>query len=202
MRSHSSTPATPSALTPVLTIALKEWAVAVNALAKGETMLLLRKGGIKENQGKFSPAAEQVVLLPTFEHQKPELLKPAYREAVHPVETGWHPDSITLTAWATITDIFLTHDEDKVAALSEFHIWLPTLAQERLKWKPQQPLYVLALRAYRFSTPVTLPWDEAYGGCRSWVSLKESMTVEGSEAAMPAGTYQEKVKAIANILEC
>ena len=74
-----------------LTTALKEWSVAIDALAQGKTILLLRKGGIKESQGKFSAEANQAVLLPTFEHQKPELLKPQYRDAVKPVEQGWHP---------------------------------------------------------------------------------------------------------------
>ncbi len=162
-----------------LTTALKEWSVAIDALANGETILLLRKGGIKEDNGRFSAAAEKVVLFPTFEHQKPELLKSQYKDAVAPVEKGWHPDTITLKAWAQITDIFLTDDADKVAALTPFHIWQANLAQERLKWKPKQPLYVMALRAYRFSEPVVLPWREAYGGCRSWVEIDEEIETEG-----------------------
>lgn len=199
MRSPSSQ-STPSE-TAALTTALKEWSVAVEALANGDTILLLRKGGIKEAKGKFSADMDRVVLFPTFEHQKPALLKPAYRDAVQPVETGWHPDSITLKAWADITDIFLTNDADKVAALSEFHIWLPNLAQERLKWKPKQPLYVLALRAYRLQNPIHLPWDAAYGGCRSWITLNESISIEGSTATMTDADYQAQIKAISDTLE-
>ena len=183
-----------------LVMALKEWSVAVDALAGGETILLLRKGGIKEENGKFSAEADSAVLLPTFEHQKPELLKPAYREAARSVESGWHPASITLTAWADITDIFLTDDAEKVAALSEFHIWQANLAQARLKWKPKQPLYVLALRVYRLPAPVTIRWDEAYGGCRSWATLKVSVETAGSEAAIATEAYRAQVDAIAQTL--
>lgn len=184
-----------------LTTALKEWSVAIDALAQGETILLLRKGGIKESQGKFSAKANQVVLFPTFEHQKPELLKPQYRDAVRPVEQGWHPKTVTLKAWASITHIFLTDDADKVAALSAFHIWQPNFAQERLKWRPKQPLYVLTLRAYRFPEPVILSWHESYGGCRSWLSLASGIAAdkEGSEA-MNETEYQEQVKKIAQVL--
>ena len=131
----------------LINTALKEWSIAVDALAAGETMLLLRKGGIKEVGGRFCAQAEQVVLFPTFEHQKPELLKPQYQSAVQPVEQGWHPQTITLKAWAKVTNIFLTYEADKVAALADFHIWQPSLAQTRLKWKAKQPLYVLTLRA-------------------------------------------------------
>ncbi|MEL7224821.1 MAG: DUF1802 family protein [Cyanobacteria bacterium P01_D01_bin.36] len=182
--------------------ALKEWSVAVDALAAGETMLLLRKGGIKEVGGRFCAQAEQVVLFPTFEHQKPELLKPQYQSAVQPVEQGWHPQTITLKAWAEVTNIFLTYEADKVAALADFHIWQPSLAQTRLKWKAKQPLYVLTLRAYRLPTPIKVDWDDAYGGCRSWITLADDIRVDENEAlaAMKVAEYQDRVDAIAQIL--
>ncbi len=109
----------------LLKAALKDWSVAIDALAQGETIVLLRKGGIKEHQGRFSAAADRAILFPTFEHQRPELLKPQYQAAVVPVVTGWHPETITLKAWADITHIFLTDDEAEVAALSALHIWQP-----------------------------------------------------------------------------
>ncbi|MGB3299979.1 MAG: DUF1802 family protein [Phormidesmis sp.] len=184
-----------------LTTALKEWSVAIDALANGETILLLRKGGIKEHQGKFVAEANQVVLFPTFEHQKPELLKPQYQSAVKPVIKGWHPETITLKAWANITHIFLTDDADKVARLSAFHIWQSNLAQERLKWKPKQPLYVLALRTYRLPEPIVLNWRESYGGCRSWLPLADKIAVnaEGT-AAINEAEYWSQVEEISQVL--
>ena len=182
--------------------ALKEWSVAVDALADGATMLLLRKGGIKESGGSFSAQADQVVLFPTFEHQKSELLKPQYQSTVRPVEQGWHPQTITLKAWAEITNIFLTHDAEKVAALSDFHIWQPNLAEARLKWKANQPLYVLALRTYRLTEAMVVNWDDAYGGCRSWITLVNDVVVEPSDelAAIATSDYQSKVSAIEQLL--
>ncbi|MEL6854107.1 MAG: DUF1802 family protein [Cyanobacteria bacterium J06607_13] len=177
--------------------ALKEWSVAVDALADGEMMMLLRKGGIKEAQGRFSARAENVLLFPTFEHQQPALLKPQYQAAVKPVTQGWHPQTITLKAWATVTDIFLTQDADKVAALSAFHIWQPKLAQARLKWKASQPLYVLALRTYRFAAPVEIPWQAEYGGCRSWIALASAQSVSRAVPALSDEAYQQQVSAIA-----
>ena len=61
------------------------------AIAKGETILLLRKGGIKEHQGKFSAEAARVVLFPTFEHQRPALLKPAYQSLALADFHIWQP---------------------------------------------------------------------------------------------------------------
>ncbi|MGC1307222.1 MAG: DUF1802 family protein [Phormidesmis sp.] len=181
--------------------ALKEWSVAVDALAQGETIMLLRKGGIKEQQGKFSAEADRAVLFPTFEHQKPELLKPQYRARVKPVEKGWHPQTITLKAWADITHIFLTDEADKVEALSAFHIWQAQLAQERLKWKPKQPLYVLTLRVYRFAEPIAVSWQATYGGCKSWIGLAQGVEAQLNEPVIEGDCYDEQVADIAHVLQ-
>lgn len=184
----------------VIETALKEWSVAVDALAAGETILLLRKGGIKEHQGRFSAEADRVVLFPTFEHQRPELLKPQYREAVETVPNGWHPEKIAIKAWADITHIFLTDDADKVTALAAFHIWQPQLAQERLNWKPKQPLYILVLRAYRLPEPVILPWQTAYRGCRSWIALDLETSSTDSHPAVADADYHTTIEAIEAVL--
>ncbi len=191
----------------LITTALKEWSVAVEALANGETMVLLRKGGIKEQQGKFVAQAKRVLLFPTFEHQQRELLKPEYQAAVMPVEPGWHPQTIMLKAWADITHIFLTDQADQVAALSPFHIWQPQLAQSRLKWKPKQPLYVLVLRVYRLPEPVKVPWQSAYGGCQSWIELEAGVEIGSVEvgaieeaAAIATPQYLAQLNALKSTL--
>lgn len=174
--------------------------MAVDALTKGETILLLRKGGIREQKGKFSAQADRAVLFPTFEHQKPDLLKPKYRASVEPVSAGWHPHTITLKAWAEITHIFLTTEAEKVAAIADFHIWQPQLAQERLKWKPQQPLYVMALRVYPFLEPISIPWQSSYGGCRSWITLAEALVVNATQPILSKADYETKIKTIQTVL--
>ncbi|MEM8505245.1 MAG: DUF1802 family protein [Cyanobacteria bacterium P01_D01_bin.1] len=190
--------------------ALKEWSVAVDAIARGEQIILLRKGGISEKQGRFRVAGgrvsgnqqcDRVILFPTFEHQKPELLKPNYQSSVTPVASGWHPEKITLKAWAEITHIFQTTEADKVHALSDFHVWQPQLVTDRLKWKPKQSLYVLALRAYRLENPIELTWNSSlYGGCRSWVSLDQPIEVNTDRPALDTGTYNNQIKKIEEII--
>lgn len=174
--------------------------MAVDALANGEMMVLLRKGGIREQNGKFSAQANRAVLFPTFEHQKPALLKPAYQDLVAPVSAGWHPETIALKAWAEITHIFLTTKAEKVAAIADFHIWQPQLAQERLKWKPKQPLYVMALRVYPFSKPVIIPWQTSYGGCRSWITLAEDLKIDETQPILSKSDYDAKIQAIQTCL--
>src|SRR5215208_2547032 len=74
-------------------IAFKEWAVTVRALAEGEQLLTLRKGGIREEHKHFELPHERFFLYPTFDHQRNNLV----RESHHPelrraLEEGVWPD--------------------------------------------------------------------------------------------------------------
>jgi hypothetical protein len=151
--------------------ALKEWAVAIDALTQGKTILLLRKGGIREDGGRFTVADQQVWLYPTYEHQQPELLKPPYAQQVQPVPSGWHPETVVLKAWAEMTHVFQISHEATVQALLPFHIWNEQFVSDRLRWKPNQPLYGLLLRVHALNVAQTIPYDSAYGGCKSWIEL-------------------------------
>jgi hypothetical protein len=182
-----------------LTHALKEWDTAVTALEKGETLLLLRKGGIKEEKGKFRVKYEQVLLYPTYEHQKPELLKPQYAANVTPIVSGWHPETVRIGSWAQITDILTVTETESVNQLLPYHIWNEKLASDRLNWKPKQPLYLLLLRVYLLPEPLHISYSSTYGGCQSWIDLSEPISLEGSTAVLKDEEYQEKVKLIENI---
>ncbi len=63
-------------------MALKEWAITVEALSNGDQILLLRKGGIHEDGKDFRVIHREFVLYPTYEHQKAELLQPEHQPAL------------------------------------------------------------------------------------------------------------------------
>ena len=48
-------------------IAFKEWAVTVRALAEGEQLVTLRKGGIREPEKHFALEHDRFFLYPTFD---------------------------------------------------------------------------------------------------------------------------------------
>jgi hypothetical protein len=186
-----------------LTTALKEWAVAIDALQQGKTIMLLRKGGIREQEGRFQVDRQQVLLYPTYEHQKPELLKSEYADQVTPVESGWHPETIQITAWAEITDILTvetTQGDSVLTALLPFHIWNDRMIRDRLKWKPRQPLYLLLLRTYNLPEPQVIRYSEKYGGCRSWIELENPISIEGSCPVLTETEYQNSVTTISQQL--
>lgn len=184
----------------MITHALKEWATAVAALEAGKTIMLLRKGGIREEGNRFTVAYDRVLLYPTFEHQQPDLLKPEYAEGVKPVESRWHLETIRISAWAEITDIFQVSDADTVASLLPYHIWNERLASDRLKWKPRQPLYLLLLRVYKLPQIHTIPYRQEYGGCKSWIDLAEPISLAGASPVLDDAFYTQLVEKIRRIV--
>jgi len=180
--------------------ALKEWNVAVNALETGKTIVLLRKGGIREDGGHFNVNHQQVLLYPTFEHQQPELLKPEYATQVKTVESGWHPETVRIGGWGEITDALLIAYEPAIAALFPYHIWNEQFVRDRLKWKPNQPIYILLLRTYQLAKPQEIPYSPAYSGCRSWIDLAAPIAIEESVPVLSDKEYIQRATEIRNVI--
>ena len=179
--------------------ALKEWAIAVEALTTGQTIMLLRKGGIRE--AGFHVQHPWVWLYPTYEHQKPHLLKPEYARSVTPVESGWHPDTVTIKSCAEITDVLQLSNTNQIEAMQPYHIWNEQMISDRLNWKPQRPLVTLLLRVYRLDRPQTIPYQSVYGGCKSWIDLVEPLAIERSIPIIKDRQYQQLVREIKTRLE-
>lgn len=192
----SSTTAIPA----TLTAALKEWAIAVDALVEGKTIVLLRKGGIREQGGSFAIEHPQVWLYPTYEHQKPHLLKPEYADRVTPVASGWHPEQVEIQAWATITHALQVSDAGAIEALLPFHIWNLQFVEERLKWKPKTPLSVLLLRVYRLPQAQTIPYSPTYGGCKSWIELESSLPASAARPVLSETEFLSQVEQVQQAL--
>jgi len=181
--------------------ALKEWAVAVDALEQGKTIMLLRKGGIREEGKHFNVAHNQILLYPTYEHQQPNLLKAEYAPQVEPVTSGWHPETVRIGSWAEITDILPVSDESPVDALLPYHIWNEQFVSDRFQWKPRHPVYILLLRTYRLRQPQVIPYLPEYSGCRSWIDLVEPISIEGAMPVLTDAEYTKQKAQIRQIVE-
>lgn len=165
--------------------ALKEWAVVVHALLAGEQIVDVRKGGLREEGRHFGLPAARFWLYPTAEHQRAELLKPAYRHWLDLADAAPVGGPITISAWAEAVDVATITEPEHLAALDGKEIWTLDYAESRLKWKRRDPLWVLVLRAHRLDEPVTVAWDDAYGGCTSWVTLAGLADDPRSVASQP-----------------
>ncbi|MGZ6996005.1 MAG: DUF1802 family protein [Acidimicrobiia bacterium] len=151
--------------------AYKEWAAVVQALIEGEQILDVRKGGIREDGRHFSVQSTRLWLYPTYEHQRPELLKPAYARWISEPPSGDGPGDFVVSGWADVVGAATTSDPEVLDALDGKVIWSREYVATRFNWKRRDPLWILALRVHRLHEPIAVPYRDAYGGCTSWVDL-------------------------------
>ena len=170
---------------------LKEWAVAVRALERGETALVIRKGGIREKA--FAVAERRFLLLPGYEHQSPELLKPEYRELLKEIPDLPDEGPLRFTSFAEVRGAYEICERESLEAIYPYHMWTPEYAESRFRWRPKKPLTVLVLRSYLLSQPVELPYSQAYAGCKSWIELEVPVLTAGAHPALTDEDFERLV---------
>lgn len=187
-------------LTGTCQVALKEWAAFVAALQQGGQLLLLRKGGIREEGKNFIPAHPSFLLFPTYEHQKKELLKPPFQDNVTLLPNGAKPQTVTLSHRARLHEAIQISEERALESVYPFHIWSDDYAHKRLRWKPRQPLWLLILRVYRLGESQTIPNLPEYGGCKSWITLRDPVPLGNLTPVMPQDEFDDAVAQIKHAL--
>lgn len=168
--------------TTSLNIALKEWAVTARALRENRQIILLRKGGIMEAVGGFQMEHDQFLLFPTYLHQNEKMLKADVHPWYEPATV--EPAKIRIDTACEVTDIIRLKTREQMKSIDEFHIWTNPLIDMRFNYKPQNPLYLLIVRAYRLLEPVIIDNTPAYAGCKSWVPLSEAISTGGATPTM------------------
>ncbi len=169
----------------MLHVALKEWAITCDLLLEGSLALLLRKGGIHEDKGpgRFELEHDRFALFPSWAHQKPEMVKDPLRGRVQVLQ---EPATITLAAWAHATDVWRVPDRTRLEQLDDLHCWTAAHLDMRFSYKPQNPLYLVAVRTYRLDRAKTVKNHAQYAGCKSWVPLRTGDEVD--DAGSPVRT--------------
>ncbi|WP_424769013.1 DUF1802 family protein [Paenibacillus sp. sgz302251] len=180
------------------TIALKEWAVSVKALAEGKQILIMRKGGIREETRDFQIMSPSFYLMPAYEHQKKHLLKADYAGELDDTLTEWSPDmeEIKLKCFAEVVEDIEITDQATLDRLRDFHIWTDTFAEERLRWKKTKPLHLLILRVYSLQESVKIPMRPAYSGCKSWVVLEDEFAKPNFAPVLEDNVFRAEVQRI------
>ena len=182
-----------------LRYALKEWAVAVKALERGETALVVRKGGIREKA--FAVPKTRFLLLPGYEHQKPELLKSEHRHLMDEIPDLTDDGPLRFSSFAEVAGAYEVSEPEELAAIDPHHMWTSEYAESRFKWRPKKPLTVLALRTYLLPETVELPYVDEYGGCKSWIELQQTVPVEGSRPALSEEDFHKLIAPTLGVLQ-
>ncbi len=182
----------------MIDVALKEWAIVCDLLAAGRCCLVLRKGGIAEfdGPGRFRLEHERFALFPAWEHEKLEWIKPGWLEGLRdtPVET--EPSEIALKAWAEVGGAWTVPSREAFDRLDDLHPWTREQIDMRFNYKPDRPLWLLALRVHRLDEPKAIPNRDTFAGCRSWVPLdgEDALEAEGATPTIGDASF-EAVKA-------
>jgi len=152
----------------------------IASLARGTQIFLLRKGGIVEASRGFEPRHAEFLLFPTFEHQHARYLKPEYADLLGdgaPSETH-----VRITHFARATDVLRA--PPSAAVLAGCHVWNEEFFRQRYEYRPDLPLFLLVVRAYRLAQPDDIPLRPAYAGCKSWVPLNEDVPTAAGEPVL------------------
>jgi len=183
-------------------IALKEWAVSVKALAEGQQIIVMRKGGIIEETRDFQLISPNFYLMPAYEHQKKHLLKEQFIDGLDETLADWslNMETIKLEAYAEVVEDIEITDQETLDRLRDLHIWTDTFAEERLRWKKTKPLHVLVLRVYRLETPLEISMRPAYNGCKSWVRMEDEIPMLKLIPVLDEDEFQSEVQKIKNAL--
>jgi len=185
-----------------LPVALKEWAIVCRAMAVGRQVILLRKGGIYEAAGEFELENRQFLFFPTYVHQDLKMLKPA--EHVGFEKLAAEPSRVELGVAGEVTDILPVASRAGMDALDGEHVWTKPLIDMRFNYKPENPLYLLLVRARRLAKPVWVENTPAYAGCKSWVPLERAIDVADARPVLDEASFEarrrsilERIKALA-----
>ncbi|MBI2119861.1 MAG: DUF1802 family protein [Elusimicrobia bacterium] len=162
-------------------VALKEWAVVVQAIKLGCHHLLLRKGGLADKKQEFKLEQEKFFLFPTYEHQKIQLIQnkvhALYNETI---KNFLLEDELLIECWAEVKEVFKISDLGILKQLEPYHVWSEEYLKIRLNYKPEKNLFLILLRTYQLKNPQRLKNLRRYSGCRSWIQLEDEISIDFS----------------------
>ena len=177
-----------------LQVALKEWASVCCALEHGTQVVLLRKGGIYEAAGEFEVEHREFLLFPTYVHQNLKMLKSAGQ--VDFEARSEEPQQIRMSTAGVVTDIVQLKARRQMDAIDDEHVWTPPLLDMRFNYRPENPLYLLLVRAYRLHEPARVENTPEYSGCKSWVPLNQPVGTGNAIPVLDDLKYDFKRKSI------
>jgi hypothetical protein len=179
-------------------VGLKEWAVIIEALLSGRQIILLRKGGISEEGGRFTVDHREFFLYPTYTHQHGEGIKEMEHRFLKLIPPKAE-DYVELRAYVTVAYAGQLTKWEEVAALEPFHIW--SAEEIRNRFDRREPdLTVLALRVYRVPRVIPIEDEPRFAGCRSWVTLESSIVTDSPVPVLTEKKFLEKLSIVRRAL--
>jgi hypothetical protein len=157
----------------------KEWAIVCDSIARGETSLIFRKGGIAEGRDGFQFKHQRFFLFPTHFHGQIERTRLSPDRDLRPQQ-----DTVMISVFVEIEYTTLLRDLNLLRPLEPLHVMQASVLEERFRYDQREGLYLAFVRAYRISPRWILPLRPSYGGCRSWITLPDPPPALQTEAVL------------------
>jgi hypothetical protein len=138
-------------------------------------------------KNQFELEHSRFLFFPTFVHQDPRMVKPAFRAGLTQVRA--EPDKVTLRGYGEVARILEVPSRKQLETLDDLHIWDAPLLDMRFSYRPEKPLYLVVVRAWVLPQPVTIENTLEYAGCKSWVPLAAGVEEERSQPAMGGASF-------------
>jgi hypothetical protein len=182
-------------------VALKDWAVLVDAMARGDLLAMIRKGGIREKRAGFDVRHDRFLLYPTFFHEKQDELAERFRptlEAAHATRPA--EGMIELRYVADVAAVWQVTELERLRAIGDEHGLTWGAVESRFNYRDDPRVHVVAVRVSRLVAPVTLPEIRRYTGCVSWVKLDEDVDVASANPVLEDVSFAERVAKLRSAL--
>jgi hypothetical protein len=174
--------------------AFKEWAIIVDALGRGEQILILRKGGISEGRDGFQIEHPQFFLFPTLFHQQRESVIPAAQERFDEiVQRLAPPEIVRLEFFAEVVEWRQLDSLSAAESLRGQHCWRDDVIAGRFDWGKARNIFALAVRVHRLPLAIELPMQPSYGGCKSWSELEKDIPTTGALPVLDQQAFDHKL---------
>jgi hypothetical protein len=181
--------------------ALKEWAVLVDAMGRGDIMAMVRKGGIREQRAGFDVRHERFLFYPTFFHEKAAELAERFVPQLDAAHARRPPEGfIRLTHFAEVLAVWRVAELEPLRAIGHEHGLAWPAVESRFQYKQRPGVQVVAVRVMRLVQPVQLPEARRYGGCVSWVELDADVALAGARPVLDDAAIASRLEALGAVL--
>ena len=174
--------------------AFKEWAIVVDALGRGDQILILRKGGISEGRGGFQLEHSQFLLFPTLFHQQRDSVVAPAQERYDQISPHLPPPEIVRVEF--FAEVAAWRQLDSLSAAETLrgqHCWRDEIIAQRFDWGRAKNICAIALRVHRLPLAIELPMSPAYGGCKSWVEFDKDIATNGALPVLDQPAFDQKL---------
>jgi len=174
--------------------ALKEWAVLVEAMARGDIVAMVRKGGIREQRAGFSVRHDRFLLYPTYFHEKAAEMAPRLVDTLGAAHARRPAEGVVRVEYvADVAAVWAVAELGRLERIADEHGLNRRAVESRFHYKNRPGVQVIAIRLRRLSAPVELPEIRRYAGCVSWVELDGGVDVGGAAPVLPEETFARRI---------